>query len=70
MNTETKSAGDGPVERGVRLMEPERGGPGPCGDPNCEDGHVWTPPGQEGAMGCLTDCPRCAENWRRYWACR
>ena len=41
--------------------------PGPCNDPDCDDGYVFHPPLQEGALGCVTPCQQCANAWRRYW---
>jgi hypothetical protein len=72
MTTEDTNAGavGSPVERPVRRPVPERAEPGPCGDPDCDDGYVFHPPLQEGARGCVTKCQRCADNWRRHWEAR
>ena len=57
-----------PLERRVGRPQTEREAPGPCGDPDCEDGYVFNPPLQDGARGFTVSCSRCEENWRRYWA--
>lgn len=41
--------------------------PGPCGNPDCEDGYIFEPPLQDGGLGSVTQCNTCSRNWQAYW---